>query len=174
MTFVPISLGSRSLDDLEQRVFDDGIGQAGGDVTHRRAFLLRLLHAGVHEHRAAASQVDRVLGADGLLGERAHVHVHGHREALDEAAATRRARLVQHDVLDDAVAHAQALHVLAADVQDELDAGQEGLGAAQVRHGLDLAGVGLERLDEQRLAVAGGGHVANRAARGDVLIEVGP
>ena len=49
-------------------------------------------------------------------------------------------------MLDNTVLDAQALHVLAADVQDELDAGQECLGAAQVRDGLDLAGIGLERL----------------------------
>ena len=110
---------------------------------------------------------------DGSIGERAHVHVHRHSEALDKAAATRRASLVEHDVLDDAVLDAQALHVLAANVQNELDAGQERLGTAQVRDGLDLAGIGLEGLDEQRLAVARGGHVADGAAGGDVIVEIG-
>ena len=110
---------------------------------------------------------------DGGVGERAHVHVHRDGETLDKAAAARRAGLVEHDVLDDAVLDAQALHVLAADVQNELDAGQERLGAAQVRDGLDLAGIGLEGLDEQRLAVARGGHVADGAASGDVVVEIG-
>ena len=110
---------------------------------------------------------------NGSVGERAHVHVHRHGEALDKAAAARRAGLVEHDVLDNAVLDAQALHVLAADVQNELDAGQERLGAAQVRDSLDLAGVGLEGLDEQRLAVARGGHVADSAAGGDVVVEIG-
>ena len=76
-------------------------------------------------------------------------------------------------MLDHAVLDAQALHVLAANVQDELDTGQERLGAAQVRDGLDLAGVGLEGLDEQRLAITGGGHVADGAAGGDVVVEIG-
>ena len=110
---------------------------------------------------------------DGSVGERAHVHVHRDGEALDKATATRRAGLVEHDVLDDAVLDAQALHVLAANVQDKLDAGQECLGAAQVRNGLDLSGIGLERLDEQRLAVARGSHVADGAAGGDVVVEIG-
>ena len=110
---------------------------------------------------------------DGGVGERAHVHVHRDGEALDKATATRRAGLVEHDVLDDAVLDTQTLHVLAADVQDKLDAGQECLGAAQVRNGLDLAGVGLEGLDEQRLAVARGGHVADGAAGGDMVVEIG-
>ena len=166
-------LGIAQLNDLEQGILDDGIGQAGGDVAHRGAFLLRLLDARVHKDRAATSQVDRGFGMDGGVGERAHVHVHRDGEALDKATATRRAGLVEHDVLDDAVLDAQALHVLAANVQNELDAGQERLGAAQVRDGLDLAGIGLEGLDEQRLTVARGGHVADGAARGDVVVEIG-
>ena len=166
-------LGVAQLNDLEQGILDDGIGQAGRDVAHRGAFLLRLLDARVHKDRAAATQVDGGLGMDSGIGERAHVHVHRDGKTLDKAAAARRAGLVEHDVLDDAVLDAQALHVLAADVQNELDARQERLGAAQVRDGLDLAGVGLEGLDEQRLAVARGGHVADGAAGGDVVVEIG-
>ena len=166
-------LGVAQLNDLEQGILDDGIRQAGRDVAHRGAFLLRLLDARVHKDRAAAAQVDGGLGMNGGIGKRAHVHVHRHGETLDKAAAARRAGLVEHDVLDDAVLDAQTLHVLAADVQNKLDAGQECLGAAQVRDGLDLAGVGLEGLDEQRLAVARGGHVADGAARGDVVVEIG-
>ena len=166
-------LGIAQLNNLEQGILDDGIGQAGRDVAHRGAFLLRLLDARVHKDRTATAQVDRGLGMDGGIGERVHVHVHRDGEALDKATATRRAGLVEHDVLDDAVLDAQALHVLAADVQDKLDAGQECFGAAQVRNGLDLAGIGFEGLDEQRLAVARGGHVADGAAGGDVVVEIG-
>ena len=166
-------LGVAQLNDLEQGVLDDGVGQAGRDIAHRGAFLLRLLNARVHKDRAAAAQVDRGLGVDSGVGKCAHVHVHGHGEALDKATAARRTGLVEHDVLDHAVLHAQALHVLAANVQDELDAGQERLGATQVRDGLDLAGVGLEGLDEQRLAIARGGHVADGAAGRDVVVEIG-
>ena len=75
-------------------------------------------------------------------------------------------------MLDDAVAHAQALHVLAADVEDELNVGHERLGAAQVRHRLDLPGVGAQGLDEQGLAVAGRGDVADRAALGQPVVDV--
>ena len=166
-------LGVAQLNDLEQGILDDGIGQAGRDVAHRGAFLLRLLDARIHKDRAATAQVDGSLGMDGGIGERAHIHVHRHGKTLDKAAATRRASLVEHDVLNHAVLDAQALHILPADVQDKLDAGQECLGAAQVRNGLDLAGIGLEGLDEQRLAVARGGHVADGAAGGDVVVEIG-
>ena len=82
-------LGVAQLNDLEQGVLDDGIGQAGRNVAHRGAFLLRLLDARVHKDRTAAAQVDRGLGMDGGVGERAHVHVHRHGEALDKAAAAR-------------------------------------------------------------------------------------
>ena len=166
-------LGVAQLNDLEQGILDDGIGQAGRDVAHRGAFLLRLLDARIHKDRAATAQVDGSLGMDGGIGERTHVHVHRHGETFDKAAAARRASLVEHDVLDDAVLDAQALHILPADVQDKLDAGQECLGAAQMRNGLNLAGIGLEGLDEQRLAVARGGHVADGAAGGDVVVEIG-
>ena len=165
-------LGVAHLDDLEQRVLDDRVGQARGDVAHGGALLLGLLHAAVHEHGAAAAEVHGGLGAHGRGGELAHVHAHGVGEALDERAAAARAGLVEHDRLDDAAAHAQALHVLAADVEDELHVGHEGLGAAEVGHGLDLAGVGLEGLDEQGLAVAGGGHVADGHALGKSVVEV--
>ena len=76
-------------------------------------------------------------------------------------------------MLDNAVLDAQTLHVLAANVQNKLDAGQERLGAAQVRNGLDLAGVGLEGFDEQCLAIAGSGHVADGAAGRDMVVEIG-
>ena len=82
-------LGIAQLNDLEQGILDDGIGQTGRDVAHRGTFLLRLLDARVHKDRAAAAQVDRGLGMDGGIGKRAHVHVHGHGEALDKAAAAR-------------------------------------------------------------------------------------
>ena len=166
-------LGIAQLNDLEQGILNDRIGQTGRDVAHRGAFLLRLLNTRIHKDRAATAQVHRSLGMDGCVGERAHVHVHRDGEALDKATAARRAGLVEHDVLDNAVLDAQALHVLTANVQDKLDAGQECLGSAQVRDGLDLAGIGLEGLDEQRLAVTRGGHVADGAAGGDVVVEIG-
>ena len=160
------------LDDLEQRVLDHGVREAGGDVADGRALLLRLLDAGVHEHGAAAAEVDGMLAADGRLGELLHGHAHGVGEVGDERPTARRAGLVEHDVLDDAVLDLEALHVLPADVEDEVHVGHEGLGAAEVGDGLDLAGVGLERLDEDALAVARGGHMTDGAALGEMVVDV--
>ncbi len=162
--------GVADFDDLEQGVFDDGNRQARGDVAHGGAFLLRLLHARIHEHGAAAAQIDGVFGGVGRFREFGHVEIQARGEALDEASAARRAGLVEHDVVDDAVFHAQAFHVLAADVQDELDAGQHFLGAAQVRDGLDLARVDAQRLEQQALAVAGHGRVPDGHLRLAVFI----
>ena len=61
--------GVGQLDDLEQRVLDDGVGKAGGNVRHRSALLLGLLHVGVHEHGAAGAQIHRMPGEQGLVGE---------------------------------------------------------------------------------------------------------
>ena len=160
------------LDDLEERVLDDGVGKAGGHVAYGRALLLGLLHARVHEHGAAAAQVNGMLALHGSGGKLLDGHAHGVREVRDEAAAARGARLVQADVLDDAAANLQALHVLAANVQDEVHVGHEGLCAAQVRHRLDLAGVRAQRLDQDALAVARRRHMANHAVVVQVVVDV--
>ena len=142
------------LDDLEQCILDDRKGKAGSDVTDRRAFLLRLLDTAVHEHGAATTQVDGMLCLDCGLRKLGNVETQAAREALDEASATGRTRFVQHDVVDNAVFHAQALHVLTADVEDELDVGQHLTRAAQVGDGLDFAGIDAQSLEQQALAVA--------------------
>ena len=73
-------------------------------------------------------------------------------------------------MLDNAVFHAKALHVLAADVEDELDSGKHLLGTAQMGDGLDLARVDVQGLQEQMLAVAGDGDMAELDAIGAVGI----
>ncbi len=108
---------------------------------------MSLLYTGVHEYGAAAAQIDRIFGGVRGFRELGHVEVQARSEALDEAAATRRAGLVEHDMLNNAVFDAQALHVLAADVENELDARQHFLRAAKVRDGFDFAGVDAQRLD---------------------------
>ena len=133
--------GVANFNDLEQGVLDNGNGQARGDIAHGGAFFLSLLHTGVHEYGAAAAQIDRIFGGVRGFRELGYVEVQARSEALDEAAAARRACLVEHDVVDNAVFHAQALHVLAADVENELDARQHFLCAAKVRDGFDFAGV---------------------------------
>ena len=159
------------LDDLKERVLDHGVREARGHVADGRTLLLRLLDAGVHEDGAAAAQVNGGLCGHGDLREVLDAHVHGLGKALDERAAARGAGLVEHDVLDDAVTHLEALHVLAANVENELDAGDKGLRATKVGDGLDLAGVRAQGLNEDALAVAGSGHVTDGAALGHGVVD---
>ena len=73
-------------------------------------------------------------------------------------------------MLDDALLDVHALHVLAADVEDEVDVGTELARAAQVRDRLDLAGIGLDGLEQQRLAVARRGGMPDGHERIAVII----
>ena len=114
--------GIAQLDHLIQRVAHHGIAQAGRDVLHRGAFLLRLLDGGVHEHGAAGAQIDRMRGVERGLREFLDRQSHGLRERLQERAAAGRACLVDGDRIDHAVGNRQILHVLAADVDDGGDA----------------------------------------------------
>ena len=56
-------------DDLVQRVLDDGNRQSGADIFNRCTVLLRLLDRGVHEHGAAGTQIDRLVGKQAQRGE---------------------------------------------------------------------------------------------------------
>jgi len=79
---------------------------------------------------------------------------------------------LRHDVLDDPILHLQALHVLARPMSRmKLTSGTKALAPPKVSHGLDLAGVGLERLRcEDALTVpTRGGHVADGAAPGQMV-----
>ena len=114
--------GIAQLDHLIQRVAHHGIAQAGRDVLHRGAFLLRLLDGGVHEHGAARAQVDGMCGVERGLREFLNRQSHGLRKGLQERAAAGRACLVDGDRIDHAVGNRQILHVLAADVDDGGDA----------------------------------------------------
>ena len=142
-------------DDLVDGVFDDGGGEAGGDVLDARALLLRLFDRAVHEHRAAAAQLDGMLGEQAELGELVDLHVHRLGEGLDEGAAAGRARLVEHDVVDGAVFDLEALDVLPADIDDEVDLWIEVQRRLEVCDRLQSSAACLDgRLDEV-LAVAG-------------------
>ena len=60
------------LDDLVERVLDDGVGEAGRDIADTCALLLRLLDVRVHEDRTAGAEVGRVLRIERLMREVDH------------------------------------------------------------------------------------------------------
>ena len=160
--------GVLELDDLVEGVADDGVRQARGDVADARALALCLLDRAVHEHRAAGTEVDRRVGLHRGAGERVYVGAHGCGERLQERAAARRARLVDRDRVDHAVADPQVLHVLAADVDDARHAGADLLRGPVVGHRLDLAVVETQRGPYEPLAVAGDAGASEVRARGDL------
>ena len=82
------------LDDLIERVFDDGVGKARRDIGHARALLLRLLDVGIHKHRAARAKIDRGLGKERLVRELLRRHAEGVGKVFKERAAAGRAGLV--------------------------------------------------------------------------------
>ena len=59
-------------DNLKKGILNDRIGQAGRNIRHFRAFLLRLFYLGIHENGTAGSQVDGVFGEQSRLGEILH------------------------------------------------------------------------------------------------------
>ena len=163
--------GVLELDHLVERVADDRVRQPGGDVADVGALLLRLLHRRVHEHRAAAAEVDRGGRLGGGAGEARHVRAHRLGEGLQERAATGRAGLVHGDGVDHAVPHPQVLHVLPADVDHRGDPRRQRLGRPVVGHGLDLALVGMQGGAQQVLAVAGHAAARHPGLRRQVVVQ---
>ena len=60
------------LDNLKQCVFDNGVGETGGNIRDGGALLLCLLYFGIHKHRAARAEVNRVLGKQSFPREILH------------------------------------------------------------------------------------------------------
>ena len=158
-------LGGGELDDLIERVFDDGIGKARGDIRDGRALLLCLLDVGVHEHGAARAEVDGVPSEERRLREVLRRVAEGVGEVLDKRAAAGRARLVEHDAVDRAALETDALHVLPADVEHAIDRRVKKRGGGAVCDRLHLTLVEGEGRLEQRLAIARGAGADDLRAR---------
>lgn len=109
--------------------------------------------ARVHEHRAAAAELGGEIGAERGGGDIGRVYAQRRREVLEERSASRRASLVDRDVGYDAAVEPDGLHVLPADVQDEVRIRFDGAGRGRVRDGFDRVAVGMVGMLEQRLAI---------------------
>ena len=160
---------------LVDGVLDDGDGETGGDVGHAGAILLGLLDGGVHEHRAAGAQVHRLFGEQAQLGEIGDVIAQRLGEGLNKGTAAGGTGLVQHDGVHRAVADLEALHVLTADVDDEVHVGIEVLGSVQVSHRLHKAQVAAEGAFDEILAITDDGaalDVDPVAAQGVDLVQL--
>ena len=152
---LPELLRAGAADDLVERVFDDRDGQAGGDIGHIRAVFLRLLDGGIHKHRAAGAEIDRLARGQTQLGEILDLVPQRAGERLQERAAAGGTGLIEEDVVDHAVVNLKALDILPADVDDEIDIGHERARGGEVCHGFNQTKIHAERASDQILAVAG-------------------
>ena len=156
--------GGIGADDLVNGVLDDADRQPCRNVGDRRAVLLRLLDRRVHEDRAARTEIDRRAALQPLAGEVLHAVAHRTGKGLNKGAAAGRACLVEHDGVDRAVFDLEALDVLPADIEDKIDVGAKMLCRRVMRQRLDQPRVGMERMPDEILAVAGDGTARNRDA----------
>ena len=106
-----------------------------------------------------------MLRPNSLLRELGRRAAHGIREILDERAAARRTRFVQHDVVHAAVPDLHELHVLTADIEDAVHIRLEILRRVEMRDGLHFALVERERILQELFPVTGRAGVGDACAR---------
>ena len=74
-------------------------------------------------------------------------------------------------MLNDAVFDLQTLHVLAANIKNEINVWDKCLSATQVSNGLNLARVCAQSLNQDALAITGGCDVANNAVGRHLMVD---
>ena len=154
----------RDFYDFIKGILDHGIGKARGDVLHCRAFLLGLLYFGVHEHRAAGTQIKGMLREQRRFCKVPDRIVQGFREGFYEGTAAGGAGFVQLYGIHRVVADLDAFHILAADIQDAVDLRIKERGGVIMRDRFDLALVQHQSRLHKRLPVAGGAGVDDPGA----------
>ena len=154
-----------SADHLVQRVLDHADGQACGDILNAGTVLLCLLDRAVHEHGAAAAQVHRAVREQPQRSELLDIIAQCLCKGLQKAAAARGTGFVQEDVADRAILDLEALHVLSADVDDEIHVRHKVLGSGKMRHRFHQTVITAEGVFHQFLAVAGGGNARHLQPR---------
>ena len=170
---VPKFGGRAQAQDFVQRVAGHGVAQPGGDVADVRAFLLRLFDLGIHEHGTARSQIHGMPGEQGGAHERLHAQVEAAGECFEEGPASGGAGFVEGHARDEAVPRLEALHILAADVDDVRRIGHEAAGGLQVGHRFHVGGQRAEGGLRELRAVARGYAGLDPRAFGQAVDEIG-
>ena len=96
-------LGICKLDDLVERVFDDGVGKTCRNVGNRGSFFLGLLDVGVHEYCATGTQVNGSFCKQGFLCKALSGVTQAGCEVFYEGAAAGTTGFVQHDGIHSSV-----------------------------------------------------------------------
>ena len=164
-------LGAGCADDLVQRVLDHTDGQTGGNVLDGSAVLLGLLDRAVHKHGAAAAQIHGAVCEQAESGELLDIIAQCLSKGLQKAAAAGGAGLVQEDVADGTILDLEALHVLTADIDDEIYIGHKVFGGGEMSHRFHQTIITAEGVLDQFLAIAGGGHAGHLQA-GVFLVDL--
>ncbi len=129
----------RNFNHLQQGVFDNGIRQPCGNIRHVRAFLLRLLYAGIHEYRTTGTKVNRVFGKKRDFRKIRYCIIQRFRKCFNKRAAAGGTRFVQQHAVDYVILDTDALHILPADVQNKINIRLEELCRLVVCHCFDIS-----------------------------------
>ena len=154
-----------SADDLVQCVLDHADGQACRDVLDAGAVLLGLLDRAVHEHGAAAAQIHRAVCEQAKACKFLHIVAQCLCKGLQKTATAGGTCFVQEDVADGTIFDLEALHILTADVDDEIHIRHKVFCSGKVRHRFHQTVIAAECVLHQLFAVAGGGHADHLQAR---------
>ena len=127
---------------------------------------MRLFDFGIHEYRAAGTEVDGTLGQEGCLRKFLNRHLQRFGKGVEEGAAARRAGFIEQDVFDVAVFDAAAFHILTADVEEKIDVRAKMGSGLIVGNRFDFAKIQVERFLEQGFPVAGNAGFGNEAPFG--------
>ena len=148
--------GRGQFDHLIQGIFDHGIGKSRGNIRNTGTFLLGLLDVGIHKHRAAGTQIHGSLGKKGLPGKALSGISQRSGEVLNKRAAAGGAGLIQQDRINGPVFQLDALHILAANIQNAVHLRVKEGGRGTVGNGFHHALIQGESGFQQGFTVAGG------------------
>ena len=152
-------------DHLVQRVLDHADGQTCRDILDAGTVLLCLLDRAVHEHGAAAAQVHRAVCEQTQCGKLLDIVAQCLCKGLQKAAAAGGTGLVQEDVADGTILDLEALHVLPADINDEIHVRHKVFGSGEMCHRFHQTVIAAESVFHQFLTVAGGGDACHLQPR---------
>ena len=142
--------------DLIQCVFDNGIGKACGNIRHAGSFFLGLLYIGIHKHRAAGTQIHRMLCEKGFFRKFMRSKTQRVSKVFNEATTAGRTGFIQQNRIHAALAQFDALHILPADVQHAVHFRVEERSCRAVRHCFHFAFIQRKSGFQKRFAIACG------------------
>ena len=156
-------------------VFDNGNAETCGNILGRCTVLLGLFDRGVHKDGTAGTEIDGMCGESAPFGKFRSGKAHALCKGFQERAAAGGAGFVEHDGIDGTVCDAEALDVLSADIEDEIDFGEEVFCCGEMRDGFDNPKIYAEGTLDELLSISRDSRSAERdavAAEGIDLLQL--